>query len=83
MFTYLNPAVRKTLIDQGKLVRVNADGQPLSVEAEAPSGQRSLNLLGPVPLPIMPDRAVRGIDARVIFAMGGGVHCITQQQPLV
>lgn len=53
MFTYLNPAVRKSLIDQGKLVRINADGQPLSVEAEAPSGQRSLNLLGPVPLPIM------------------------------
>jgi len=32
---------------------------------------------------VYPDRAVRGIDARVIFAMGGGVHCITQQQPLV
>ncbi len=32
---------------------------------------------------VYPDRAIRGIDARVIFAMGGGVHCITQQQPLV
>jgi agmatine deiminase len=31
---------------------------------------------------VYPDRAIRGIDARVIFAMGGGVHCITQQQPL-
>lgn len=28
-----------------------------------------------------PGRAVRGVDARIIFAMGGGVHCITQQQP--
>ena len=27
------------------------------------------------------DRDVRRVDARVIFAMGGGVHCITQQQP--
>lgn len=30
-----------------------------------------------------PGRAVRGVDARVIFAQGGGVHCITQQQPAV
>lgn len=26
-------------------------------------------------------REIRPIDSRVIFAMGGGVHCITQQQP--
>ena len=28
-----------------------------------------------------PGREIRKVDARVIFAMGGGVHCITQQQP--
>ena len=28
-----------------------------------------------------PGRTIHGVDARVIFAMGGGVHCITQQQP--
>jgi len=28
-----------------------------------------------------PGRTIRSVDARVIFAMGGGVHCITQQQP--
>ncbi len=28
-----------------------------------------------------PGRAIRKVDARVIFAMGGGVHCITQQMP--
>ena len=28
-----------------------------------------------------PARAVIGIDARPIFALGGGIHCITQQQP--
>ncbi len=27
------------------------------------------------------DRKVILIDARVLFAMGGGIHCITQQQP--
>lgn len=28
-----------------------------------------------------PGREVIGIDARPIFALGGGIHCITQQQP--
>ena len=27
------------------------------------------------------DRDIRMLDARALFAMGGGIHCITQQQP--
>ena len=29
------------------------------------------------------DRNVLSYDSRVIFAMGGGIHCITQQQPTI
>jgi len=30
-----------------------------------------------------PGREIRLIDARPIFARGGGIHCITQQQPAI
>ncbi|MCG8655694.1 MULTISPECIES: agmatine deiminase family protein [unclassified Yimella] len=32
---------------------------------------------------VYPGREVVGVDAREIFARGGGIHCITQQQPSV
>ena len=52
MFTYLNPEVRKKLIERGKLVRIDTDGRLIDTAGSAPSGQRSVNLLGPVPLPL-------------------------------
>jgi agmatine deiminase len=30
---------------------------------------------------LLPDRKIEIVDARPIFARGGGIHCITQQQP--
>ena len=32
---------------------------------------------------LLPERKVEIVDARPIFARGGGIHCITQQQPRV
>ncbi len=32
---------------------------------------------------VYPDRQIIGVDARPLFARGGGIHCITQQQPVV
>ncbi|MCR9259582.1 MAG: GTP cyclohydrolase II [Pseudomonadaceae bacterium] len=52
MFTYLNPAIRQRLIAEGKLVRVNAEGQLIDVHAQEAPGELAINLLGPIPLPI-------------------------------
>jgi len=32
---------------------------------------------------LFPERTVTLVDARTIFAAGGGIHCTTQQQPAV
>ena len=61
MFTYLNPDVRERLIDQGKLVRIDAQGQLVDVRGEAVPGELAVNLLGPIPMPI----SLRSIDAMV------------------
>ena len=52
MFTYLNPDVRARLIDQGKLVRIDAEGQLMDVRTQEAPGQLAINLLGPIPMPI-------------------------------
>lgn len=52
MFTYLNPDVRAKLIEQNKLIRIDEAGELIDIAGDAPAGQRSLNLLGPVPLPL-------------------------------
>jgi GTP cyclohydrolase II len=52
MFTYLNPDVRKRLIAEGKLIRIDAQGNRISAETGPPEGELSINMLGPIPLPI-------------------------------
>jgi agmatine deiminase len=44
-----------------------------------PKDEEALELLSR----LYPGRAIERADGRAIFAHGGGVHCITQQQPLV
>jgi GTP cyclohydrolase II len=53
MFTYLNPAVRQRLIANRKLIRINAQGASISAELPPPEGELAINVLGPIPLPIL------------------------------
>jgi GTP cyclohydrolase II len=50
MFTYLDPAVRARLVAEGKLVRVDQDGQRLGPNDS--SGGKAISILGPIPLPL-------------------------------
>jgi GTP cyclohydrolase II len=52
MFTYLDPNVRRKLVAQGKLQRINQYGARLDPDAAPPEGEPAINLLGPIPLPI-------------------------------
>jgi GTP cyclohydrolase II len=52
MFTYLDPNVRRKLIAQGKLKRIDQHGATLDPNAAPPVGEFAVNLLGPIPLPI-------------------------------
>ena len=52
MFTYLDPSVRERLIDEGKLIRIDAAGQCTDPRAEPEPGARAISILGPIPLPL-------------------------------
>lgn len=52
MFTYIDPSVRERLIAQGKLIRIDADGEVTDPDARPEPGARAISLLGPIPLPL-------------------------------
>jgi GTP cyclohydrolase II len=52
MFTYLNPDIRERLIDEGKLLRIDSQGRRLDPREQAPPDELTINMLGPIPLPI-------------------------------
>jgi len=51
MFTYINPEIRKRLIRDGKLFRIDAEGIEVQM-TDAPGPGLHLNLMGPIPLPL-------------------------------
>ena len=52
MFTYIDPTVREKLVEQGKLIRIDADGQVTDPRSPPEPGARAISILGPIPLPI-------------------------------
>ena len=53
MFTYLDPKVRSRLVNEGRLIRINAGGEKIEYTMGASSTDaHSLEILGPIPMPI-------------------------------
>jgi GTP cyclohydrolase II len=50
MFTYLDPTVRKRLVAEGKLIRVDREGRRL--DSDETGGGQAISILGPIPLPV-------------------------------
>jgi GTP cyclohydrolase II len=83
VFTYLNPDIRERLIDEGKLIRIGAEGERLDPRAQPPADSVALNLLGPIPLPLgignTPTTvqwyaAVRSTELREVEALAGTLN---------
>lgn len=66
-------------VDYSYINHVVLNGVVLACAFDDPADDRALATLREV----YPGRDVVGIDARPLFARGGGIHCITQQQPKV
>ncbi|WP_025135078.1 agmatine/peptidylarginine deiminase [Leucobacter sp. PH1c] len=66
-------------VDYSYINHVVINGAVLACAFDDPADDRALATLREV----YPGREVIGIDARPLFARGGGIHCITQQQPKV
>ena len=52
MFTYIDPSVRERLVEQGKLIRIDAAGQITDPASPPEPGARAISILGPIPLPL-------------------------------
>lgn len=64
-------------VDYSYINHVVINGAVLACAFGDPADDRALGVLRE----FYPGREVIGIDARPLFARGGGIHCITQQQP--
>ncbi len=52
MFTYLDPKIRKRLIAEKKLVRIDSSGNLIDPDTDYSTTETCINILGPIPLPI-------------------------------
>ena len=52
MFTYIDPTVRERLIAEGKLIRIDAEGNETEPTVPPQLGARAISILGPIPLPL-------------------------------
>ena len=64
-------------VDYSYINHVVINGAVLACVFDDPADDRALGMLRE----LYEDREIIGIDARPLFARGGGIHCITQQQP--
>jgi agmatine deiminase len=64
-------------VDYSYINHYVANGAVILCAFDDPRDQEAAAILGAA----FPDRKVELVDAREIFANGGGIHCITQQQP--
>ena len=65
------------VVDYSYINHVVINGAVLACAFDDPADDFALGVLRDV----YPGREVIGLDARPLFARGGGIHCITQQQP--
>ncbi|KNX36798.1 agmatine deiminase family protein [Luteipulveratus halotolerans] len=64
-------------VDYSYVNHLVVNGGVVACTFDDPHDERALDVLRRV----YPGRTVVGVDARELFARGGGIHCITQQQP--
>ncbi len=65
------------LVDYSYINHYLANGLALLCSFDDPRDAETADLFAR----LFPGRAIQSVDARDIFALGGGIHCITQQQP--
>ena len=52
MFGYIDPTIREQLITAGQLIRIDSKGRQIGVDDESEDTDLTLNVLGPIPLPV-------------------------------
>ncbi len=67
------------LVDYSYVNHLVVNGAVIACTFDDANDDRALDVLRQV----YPGREVVGVDARELFTRGGGIHCITQQQPAV